>query len=207
MTYLPNGKIDDGPLSTDRPHTVKLHGFYSLKWLHQETLLGFTQAIFQGTPISSCLPVVGTGSACQWAEGRGNFTNFTRAANGDFVNNGVTIGRRTDPYLQTDVVLRQEFRVHEGYRLALEANVFNILNQHSGVAYNEGTFGGSRQVINPTRAPRFSGDPKTDWNRLMSGYDYTALINAQRLTLASRYGLPQVFQSARSIRLSVRFIF
>jgi len=28
MTYLPNGKIDDGPLSTDRPNTAKVFGYY-----------------------------------------------------------------------------------------------------------------------------------------------------------------------------------
>jgi TonB dependent receptor. len=79
MTYTPNGKIDDGPLSTDRPHTAKVYGFYRRKWLGMETLMGVTQAAFEGTPIGTCLPVVGTGSACQWAEGRGNFVRFTRS--------------------------------------------------------------------------------------------------------------------------------
>ena len=50
-----------------------------------ETLFGFTQAAYQGSPISACLPVVGSSSACQWAEGRGNFVNFTRDTNGDEV--------------------------------------------------------------------------------------------------------------------------
>ena len=31
MTYLPNGKIDDGPLSTDRPHTAKAYGLLRLQ--------------------------------------------------------------------------------------------------------------------------------------------------------------------------------
>ncbi len=31
MTYLPSGKIDDGPLATDRPNTGKAFGFYRLK--------------------------------------------------------------------------------------------------------------------------------------------------------------------------------
>jgi hypothetical protein len=31
MTYLPSGKLDDGNLSTDRPHTAKLYGFYHHK--------------------------------------------------------------------------------------------------------------------------------------------------------------------------------
>jgi len=70
-------------------------------------------------------------------------------------------------------------------------------------------------LINPTRPSRFSGDPQTDWGKVMNGYDYVAALNgtgafagAQApLTLASRYGLPQTFQIARQFRLAVRFIF
>ena len=76
MTYLPNGKIDDGPLSTDRPNTAKVYGYYRLKWAKMETNFGITQVAYQGTPMGTCLPVVGTSSACQWAEGRGNWTQF-----------------------------------------------------------------------------------------------------------------------------------
>src|SRR4029077_7943635 len=68
MTYLPSGKTDNGPLATDRPNTVNLYGYYNLPWLGQNTYWGLSQSIYQGTPISSCLPVVGSSSACQWAE-------------------------------------------------------------------------------------------------------------------------------------------
>src|SRR5206468_10435748 len=68
MTYLPNGKPDDGPLSTDRPHTAKIFGYYRQRWAKMESHLGFNQFAYQGTPISTCLPVVGTSSACQWPE-------------------------------------------------------------------------------------------------------------------------------------------
>src|SRR5205807_7116565 len=40
MTYLPSGKIDDGPLATDRPHTVAGFAYYRLPWKHMETDLG-----------------------------------------------------------------------------------------------------------------------------------------------------------------------
>src|ERR1043165_10122691 len=50
MTYLPSGKIDDGPLSTDRPHTATAYGYYNLRWAkHMETHFGVTQYAFQGT--------------------------------------------------------------------------------------------------------------------------------------------------------------
>ena len=127
MTYLPSGKIDDGPLSTDRPHTAKAFGFYRLKSKLGTTTLGFTQIAFQGTPISTCLPVVGTSSACQWAEGRGNFVHLTRAANGDIVKGDVVNDARTDPFFQTDFSVRHEIPVKEGMRLAFEINVLNAL--------------------------------------------------------------------------------
>jgi hypothetical protein len=215
MTYLPNGKIDDGPLSTDRPHTAKVYGFYRRRWLGMETLMGVTQSAFQGTPIGTCLPVVGTGSACQWAEGRGNFVRFTRAPNGDFVKGTVDYGSRSDPFIQSDFFVRHEIAMGEGKRLAFEGNVVNLFNQRAGLSYVEGPVGASSQLISPTRASRFPGDPGVDWGKVMNGYNYVDALNGTgafvglqpKLTLANRYGLPQVFQGARNIRLGVRFTF
>lgn len=214
MTYLPNGKIDDGPLATDRPHTGKVFGYYRQKWLGGETLLGFIQSAFQGTPINTCLPVVGTGSACQFAEGRGNFVLFTRAANGDFVKSAVIQGARTDNYIQSDISVRHEIPVKEGMRMAFEINIINLFNQRAVTAVNEGPVGAGSQLINPTRPARFSGDPGTDWNKLLTGYSYVDALNAVGgpysggpLTMGNRYGLPQVYQGARNMRLGVRFTF
>ncbi|MDQ1474483.1 MAG: hypothetical protein QOJ99_5963 [Bryobacterales bacterium] len=214
MTYLPSGKIDDGPLSTDRPNTGKIFGFYRQKWFHgQETMVGFIQSAFQGTPIGTCLPVVGTSSACQWAEGRGNFVKLSRAADGTIVKDGVVQNARTDNYLQTDLSLRHSIAVGEGKQLAFEGNITNVFNQRAGVAYYQ--FAIPTGLINPTRAPRFSGDPGVDWGKVMNGYNYMDALNGTGsfagvqapLTLASRYGLPQVFQGARNMRLAVRFTF
>ena len=216
MTYLPSGKIDDGPLSTDRPNTGKVFGYYRLKSKVGETMFGLIQTAFQGTPISTCLPVVGTSSACQWAEGRGNFVKFTRAANGDFVSGGVVHDARTDNLFQSDISVRHEVPVHEGMRLGFEINIANLFNQHAAVAFNEIVLGSSSQLINPTRTvSRFSGDPQIDWAKVMNGYNYVDALNGtgsfagvqSPLTLASRYGLPQVFQQARNMRLAVRFTF
>jgi len=217
MTYLPSGKIDDGPLSTDRPHTAKVFGYYTLPWLGQETQFGFSQALFEGTPISACLPVVGTSSACQWAAGRGNVPNLSRdPATGNIVQNGVTSGARTPPYLQTDFQLTHEIKVsktHENYRLKFGGNVYNLFNQRAPTAYYE--FVIPANLISPSRPSRFSGDPGVDWGLVMNGYNYIDALNAtgkftgvqSPLTLASRYGLPQTFQTARQIRLEARFTF
>jgi hypothetical protein len=237
MTYLPNGKVDDGPLATDRPHTATMYGFYRLKWAGMETMLGFTQSFFEGTPLSTCLPVVGTSSACQWAEGRGNAVRFTRDAAGNFVSSGVVNGARTEPYFQTDFNFVHTLHVsktNEARRLVFEANIFNVLNQRAAVGYQEIAVAGSG-LINPGRVPQFAGDPGTDWLKVMSPYNYVNALNGtgafagtiqipctsgstcvggfkpsaiqSPLALATRYGLPQIFQGARNMRLTLRFTF
>ena len=213
MTYLPNGKIDDGPLSTDRPHTATAYAFYRLRWAHMETQLGFTQYAFQGTPINTCLPVVGSSSACQWGDGRGNVVQLTRSSNGDIAAGNVVHDARTDPLIQTDFNLRHEIVVKEGQRLAFEATFLNLFNQRATEAYYE--FAIPTNLISPTRASRFSGDPQVDWGRVMNGYNYIDALNGtgafagvqSKLTLASRYGMPNLFQQARNLRLAVRFTF
>ena len=231
MTYLPNGKIDDGPLSTDRPNTAKVYGYYPLKWHRMETSFGVIQAAFQGTPMNTCLPVIGTSSACQWAEGRGNFANFTRTpglyqpdpskANfcttcGNFVASGVTQNARTDPYFQTDFFVTHQFKLTERYSLKLGANVYNILNQHAAVAVTENVNAASSNLISPVRPSRFSGDPQVNWALVMSPYNYVDAVNhtgaftsslGTPMTLAGRYGMPSVYQTARQLRLEVHFIF
>ncbi|MCX6616149.1 MAG: hypothetical protein NTZ98_08630, partial [Acidobacteria bacterium] len=68
-----------------------------------------------------------------------------------------------------------------------------------------------------------SGDLGVDWAKVMKGYNYVDALNGTGaftgtapgtttqiqapLTLASRYGLPQVYQGARNIRLALRFTF
>ena len=213
MTYLPSGKIDDGPLATDRPHTATGYAYYRLRWKGMETDLGVTQTAFQGTPISSCLPVVGSSSACQWAEGRGNFVRLSRAANGDIVKGDVVNDARTDPLIQSDFNLRHEIMVKEGQRIAFEATFLNLFNQRATEAVYE--FAIPTNEISPTRPSRFSGDPGVDWGKLMNGYNYIDALNGTgafagvqtKLTLASRYGMPNLFQQARNVRLAVRFTF
>jgi hypothetical protein len=221
MTYLPNGKIDDGPLSTDRPNTAKVFGYYRLRWNGMETHFGVTEVAYQGTPMGTCLPVVGTTSACQWAEGRGNWTSFTRdATTGNFVSSGVVNNARTDPLIQTDFSIRHEMspsKMHEQMKLSFEIQAQNLFNQRAKVAFIEGPVASSGGLISPTRPSRFSGDPQIDWNKVMTPYNYTDALNGAGAfggaaaqapqALASRYGLAQTFEGARNMRIAMRFTF
>ena len=125
---------------------------------------------------------------------------------------------RTDVYLQTDVAIRHEIRVskdHENYKLVVEGNGYNLFNQHAATSIYE--FAIPTNLINPSRPSRFSGDPQTDWAKVMNGYNYVDALNGTGafggaaaqvpLTLASRYGLPATYQIARQFRFAVRFVF
>jgi hypothetical protein len=198
-----------------------MYGFYRQKWLGMETLFGFNQVFYQGTPITTCLPVVGTSSACQWAEGRGNFVKFTRAANGDFVKGEVVNDARTPPYFQTDTLVSHEIRTGERARLIFDLNVLNLFNQRAAVGYYQ--FAIPSLLINPARASRLPGDLNVDFGKVMNGYNYVDALNSTGafagnlpgtntriqtpLTVASRYGMPQLFQIARNLRFSARFTF
>ena len=160
--------------------------------------------------------MVGTSSAFVWAEGRGNFVKFTRASNGSIVSSSIVDNARTDPLIQTDFSVHHEIVIRERERLIFEVQVVNLLNQRAKVGYLEIMTGISSQLISPTRATqRFSGDPQIDWNKVMTPYNYVDALNAtgafagvqSPITLASRYGLPQVFQGARNMRLGVHFTF
>jgi hypothetical protein len=213
MTYLPSGKIDDGPLPTDRPSTGKAFGYYRLTSKLGTTMLGIIQSAYQGTPLDSCLPVVGTSSACQYAEGRGNFVKLIRNSDGTISKGDVVNNARSDPYIQTDVSLHHAVPVHEGMRMEFELNIINIFNQRSVLGIYEYMIPTS--LVNPTRAARFAGDPQTDWGKVMNGYNYMDALNAtgafagvqNKLTMASRYGMPNSFQTGRTLRLAMRFVF
>jgi hypothetical protein len=75
---------------------------------------------------------------------------------------------RSDVYLQTDLSVRHEIRVskdHENYKLVVEGNGYNLFNQHAATSYYQ--FAIPTNLINPTRPARFSGDPQTDWAKVM----------------------------------------
>jgi hypothetical protein len=214
MTYLPNGKIDDGPLATDRPHTATAYAYYSLRWAHMETHIGVSQFAFQGTPITSCLAVTGTGSACEWAEGRGNFVKLTRNADGSISAGEVVHDARTDPLVQTDINFVHTIPFQEKYRLNFEANIGNIFNQRAAVSNREQILASG--LVSPTRPTRFPGDPGFDWGKVMNGFNYVDSLNGtgafgpgvgSPLTLSRQYGMPYLFQQARNIRLALRFTF
>jgi hypothetical protein len=208
MQFTAHGKPFGGPLPTDRPNTFGAYGSIHQKWMMGTSTLGFGQTIYQGTPVSTCWSTLTTTSSCQFVEDQGNWVNLSRDAAGNFISNGITYGRRTPAYLQTDLNLAHYVPIskdHENRRIGAEINVYNALNQHAITSYYETPVGNSGDITPPANnATGF------DYYTLMTGFDYIAMSNNNKpapLYLATRYGLPNQFQLARQVRIKVAYTF
>ena len=132
------------------------------------------------------------------------------------MKDGVINDYRTPGYFQTDLSVKHEIKVskdNERYRLVFEGNAANLLNQRAPTSFYQ--FMVAAGSVSPSRASRFSGDPRFDWGKMMNGYNYIDAVNATGafagvqtpLTLAARYGQPRSFQNSRQFRFAVRFVF
>jgi hypothetical protein len=204
----------NGPLGTDRPHTVKANVYYTLKWWKFNTVLGMFQQIYSGTPLSSYVSVWG---APVFVEGRGKFVNITRdPATGNWVAGNVT-DARTPRFVQSDLSAYQDFHVsstNEKLVARVGVECLNCFNQHHP------TIIASNMIRTGSLDPAVCGTAGTnctaigadqagfDYGVLMTkGYDYIALANSQKSTLSSLYGHPQAWQNPRNVRFQVRFTF
>jgi hypothetical protein len=208
MQFDAHGKVVDGPLATDRPHTFKAFGYYRLRWWKFETMLGAYQQWYSGTPLSTYFNV---DNAPVFVEGRGKWVNYTQNAAGAWVAGSVT-SKRTAAFSQTDFNLVQEMHVsktNEKLVAAFEANISNLFNQHSPLIYGQIPEGQGSGGISPDLAAFIpaSSVSGTDYHTLMHGYNYTALANGSGIPLSGTYGLPTSFQGARTMRFRIRFSF
>src|SRR6266436_2165801 len=208
MQFTTSGKVMDGPLSTDRPNVVTMVGYYKLKWWGMETTFGANQIIAQGSPKSTCIPVIDSLSSCQYWDQRSDFAKISRdTATGNLVLNSVTNGARMPRYNETDFNFSHSFRVsktNEAMRLGFEWNVLNLLNNASILAVDPNPFAQTSEwlLFNGTTP----GVPY-DFQTALTGYDPVARANSQSLVLSSTYGQPFLYQNRRSMRMALRFTF
>ena len=207
MQFTSHGQFQDGPLSTDRPHTLKVVGWYRLSYWGMDSMFGLFQSIFSGTPESTCWAVIGSTSSCVYVENRGDFVRFHRdPATGNFVSDGVVSDLRTPRYLNTDFSFKQEFKVNksnEAMRVSLEWDVLNLFNQHSALAFNVVPLAGAATVTVPTT----SNPSGVDWKALLTGWDYIGVSNSQKKIVNNLYGQPNLFQGSRTMRFILSFKF
>ncbi|MBZ5648387.1 MAG: TonB-dependent receptor [Acidobacteriia bacterium] len=219
-----HGNPIDGPLPTDRPHALKMLAYYRVKWWKMETTFGGFQQVSSGSPLTTYLDVFGMNTD---VEGRGNWINMTAdPVTGAFIPGSIIHGFRTPSFSQTDLNFTQEMHVsknNERLRLGLEANIFNVFNQHSPTYYNSNltkTGGIAPLSVDPAGATCTPVviDPRciVDYPYLLHvQYNYINELNGGPGNAAFEpssgfnplYGMPYGWQAGRSLRFKVKFTF
>lgn len=217
--YGANGKSTNGVLPTDRPSTFKGYAYYTVPWKGMNTTFGLFQYAYQGTPMSTYVDLAAMFAAIPYEAtyiyGRGQWVNATTDANGN-ITLGTPYYRRTPWFTQTDFNIAHSFKLKERQSLRFEANVSNLLNQHSVVQYYQGF--NSANFETPLVPLTAGGQPVSLFSgaalyqTLEGGYNPQQLVNGDggltsRVIKSSWYGQPQQFQLLRSMRLGVTFNF
>jgi hypothetical protein len=209
MQFTAAGKPFAGPLPTDRPNTFGGYASFRQKWFGGESQFGLSQSIYQGSPVSTAWPTGTSTSAVQFVADQSSWVPITRASDGTIVAGTIQHGRRTPAYLQTDANLTHYVHVnkeHENRKLGGEINISNLLGQHSVTGYNQVPLTAAVYPYNATANPL-----GIDWNAMMSGWDYVGVSNNDpkngNKLVSSTYGLPNLYQSGRQIRLKLAYTF
>ncbi len=216
-----NGKSNDGPLPTDRPNAFKGYAYYLLPWKgglrNNTTTFGIFQVAYSGSPMSAFTDVgyaVAAGPAtpavleATYIFGRGNWVNANQDAFGN-ITFGTPYARRTPWYTQTDFNLQHSIKVNknnEAQVLSLNATFTNLLNQHSVTSYWEGFNSNDLgSVMLPGGQSIFNG--AAFYQAAETGYNAQADANAAGMVKNGMYGLPNLWQISRHIRLGAQFTF
>jgi hypothetical protein len=177
MSYDARGRLVEGLLATDRPHTFKFFGSYILKSRLGETNFAPTFFAFSGTPLTS---EVAAFHVPIFANGRGDLG-------------------RTPFFTNTDLLLHHEFQfpgLGERYRLRFEANFTNLFNQNTvtNKAVNV-THPNDPEIQFPSEAAFFKG------------FDVNQKITEAKIRRDPQFGQASAFQGPRVIRLGIHFFF
>jgi hypothetical protein len=204
MQFTAHGQAFGGNLPTDRPNTFGGYGSYRQKWFGGDSQIGISQSIYQGSPVSTAWPTGTSTSSVQFVEGQGSWVPITRAGDGSITAGTIKNNYRTPAYLQTDANLTHYVHVskeHENRRFGGEINVSNLFGQHAITGYNE-------VPLTAAVAPSTTSNPTGfDYLAMESGWDYVGVSNSNKKLVSSTYGLPNIFQPGRQIRLKVAFTF
>jgi TonB dependent receptor len=177
-SYDSHGKLAEGLLATDRPHTFKFYGAYSLKTRFGETNFGPNFLLFSGTPLTTELFAIS--SVPVYVNGRADLD-------------------RTPVFSQVDFYVYHEFSFpkHDQLRFRIDANISNLLNQDTVTSrytnYLNRNDGSYLQFQNPT-----------DY---FKGFDWKAMVAQQTLRTDPGYNKDDGWQAPRNMRFGLKFIF
>ena len=181
MSYDSRGKLVEGLLATDRPHTVKFFGSYILSSKLGETNFAPTIFLFSGTPLTT---EVNAFHVPVFANGRGDLG-------------------RTPFYSNFDLLLHHEVKVTESKRVRFEANFTNLFNQNTITNRSVGfTHGSDNEIQFKSEAEFFKG---FDVNAKIA--EYNKVDPKDQIRRNPAFGLASGYQPPRVIRFGVHFIF
>ncbi len=178
LGYTEKGVMADGVLATDRPHTIKFFGGYTLNNKLGATTFAPNIMLWSGTPMTSQINAISTTPVYPY--GRGDLG-------------------RTPTYFRSDFNVMHEFKPfanHEDLRLRVEMTVFNLFNASTVTnKYQDMLHDDDGQLT-------FAHDAD-----LFKGFNTKALMTAQKVRMDPQYGMSNGFMGPRSIRLQVSFFF
>jgi outer membrane receptor protein involved in Fe transport len=218
FSFNANGGSSSGLLPTDRPHAFKGYAYYEMPWGKISNKLGTDFGIFQvlysGSPLTSYLDV-GFSSPGAWPVdivGRGKWVDVTEDPTTGAVTVGTPRTNRTPWYAQTDFNIQQNYKLREEMAISFSVTFTNLLNQRAVTSV------GQQIDSNITQSFITPGNTFIASNGFYANaerpYDVQSLLNQANFggagsgnTINSQYGKPYLFQSARTIRLGVKFTF
>jgi outer membrane receptor protein involved in Fe transport len=218
FSFNANGGSSSGLLPTDRPNAFKGYAYYEMPWGKISNKLGTDFGIYQfaysGSPLTSYLDV-GFSSPGAWPVdivGRGKWVDVTEDPTTGAVTVGTPRTNRTPWFTQTDFNIQQKYKLSEEMAISFSVTFTNLLNQRAVTSV------GQQIDSNITQSFITPGNTFIASNGFYANaerpYDVQSLLNQANFggtgsgnTINSQYGKPYLFQSARTIRLGVKFTF
>ena len=176
--YNEQGKMSEGRLATDRPHTFKFFGAYSLNSLLGSTTIAPNFVAYSGTPLTSEIDALSTVPIYPY--NRGDLGRTPIFHNMDF-----NVMHDFKP-----------FKSNENLKLRFEFTVFNLFN--TGIVTNK--------YVNMSHDDdnQLDFEHETD---VFKSFNTRSLMTAQGIRMDPQYNLPSNWQSPRSARIQLSFFF
>jgi hypothetical protein len=170
--------MSEGRLATDRPHTLKFFGGYTLKSLLGNTSISPNVMLYSGTPLTTEINAIS--SVPVYPYNRGDMG-------------------RTPVFYNFDLNLMHDFvpfKSRETMKVRFEFSVFNLFN--SSIVTNR------EQVLPHPDDGQLQFAHEAD---IFKGFNTASLMKAQGIDVSPLYSLASSFQGPRRARIQVSFFF
>lgn len=188
------GVPDNGRLPTDRPHSFKFYGGYSLNWNERfgygggnSTDFSLFTTLQSGTPLTTRFVLF-------------NIDNMILNGRGDL--------GRTEKFTQTDFAIHHRYRFggSERFALVFDLDILNIFNEANVLTIFDNI---SSTNVESTEIGLSDNTPEAEaqFQRTNTRDAIVDLFNANPDAKDVRFGIPNSFQTPRQIRFGIRFQF